>query len=121
MARTSDVLLGREVEVERLTLALDEVSGGDAAFAIISGEAGIGKTRLARELTVLAAERGCLTLEGAATEFEREVPFALFTHAPDAYLKSLDERIHDRLAMDRLGALAAVFPSLRGIPVRRRK
>jgi DNA-binding NarL/FixJ family response regulator len=94
---------------------LADACEGLPQFVVVSGEAGIGKTRLLEELANLAAARNCLVLEGRAAEFERELPFGLLTDALDAYLKSLDERALERLAMDRLGALASVFPSLRGL------
>jgi DNA-binding NarL/FixJ family response regulator len=94
---------------------LNAACDGDPGFVVVSGEAGIGKTRLLQELVESAVSRGCLTLEGRAAEFERELPFGVLTDALDAYLKSLDPRALERLAMDRLGALAAVFPSLGAI------
>jgi DNA-binding NarL/FixJ family response regulator len=112
MAQTEDVLLAREQELGRLESTLTNACDGDPRFVVVSGEAGIGKTRLLQELAGVAVGRGCLVLDGRAAEFERELPFGLLTDAFDAYLKSLDTRTLDRLAMDRLGALAAVFPSL---------
>jgi predicted ATPase/DNA-binding NarL/FixJ family response regulator len=113
MTSTRDVLLGRDGEMQLVERVLDASCGGDPGFVFVSGEAGIGKTRLLQELAELADRRRCLTLEGRAAEFERELPFGVLTHALDAYLRSLDARALDRLAMDRLGELAAVFPSLR--------
>ncbi len=107
-----DVLLGRERELELLENVLDGACDGDPGFVVIFGEAGIGKTRLMQEVVESAVSRGCLTLEGRAAEFERELPFGVLTDALDAYLRSLDRRALERMAMDRLGALAAVFPSL---------
>ena len=115
LSRPRELLLARDRELELLESMLSDACGGVPRFVVVSGEAGIGKTRLLRELTETAVKRGCLTLEGRAAEFERELPFGLLTDALDAYLKSLDERALDRLAMDRLGALAAVFPSLRAL------
>ena len=115
MTRAREILLGRERELALLETVLDRVRGGDAGFVVVSGEAGIGKTRLLEELAHTAAGYGCLTLEGRAAEFEQELPFGLLIDALDAYLKSLDRRALDRLAEDRLGALAVVFPSLRDL------
>jgi len=56
----------------------------------ISGEPGIGKTRLLDELCEGAGRRHYLVLRGAAAEFEREVPFAPVVDALDAYLATLD-------------------------------
>ena len=115
MTPTSALLLGREDELEVVERVLDAACDGNPGFVLVSGEAGIGKTRLLQELAEIADGRRCLTLEGRAAELERELPFGVFNHALDAYLRSLDARALDRLAMDRVGELAAVFPSLRGL------
>jgi len=115
MSRTRDPLLGRDGEIHLLQQVLLEASDGDAGFVLVTGEAGIGKTRLLEELVDIATAHGCLTLMGRAAEFDTELPFGLFTDAFDAYLASLDTQALDRLAVDRLGALATVFPSLREI------
>ena len=115
MTPTSDVLLGRAPELELLRGALDHACEGEGCFVAVLGEAGIGKTRLLGELAELAVARGCLTLGGRAADFERELPYSLLGDALDDYLRSLDPRLLERLATDRLGALAAVFPSLRSL------
>lgn len=83
-----DVLLGRDGEFELLERLPKAASEGSPEFVVVSGEAGIGKTRLLEQLSDLAGARGCLTLEGRAAEFERDLPFGLLTDALDDYLKS---------------------------------
>jgi predicted ATPase len=51
---------------------------------VLTGEPGIGKSSLLRELGRAAEARGCLVLEGRATEMERELPFGLVVDALDA-------------------------------------
>jgi hypothetical protein len=100
------------VELELLRGELTQALGGEAGFVIVSGEAGIGKTRLLDELEAVADDRGFLALRGRGTEFDTERPFGLYADALDAYLASLDPQDVERLEADRLGALASVFPSL---------
>ena len=57
-----------------------------------------------------AGGRGCLTLQGGAAEFERELPFGAVVDALDEHLESLDPRAYQRLAAEELGELAGVFP-----------
>ena len=71
MTRAGDVLLGRERELELLENVLNAACNGDPGFVVVSGEAGIGKTRLLHEVSENAASRGCLTLEGRAAEVRR--------------------------------------------------
>ncbi|MEF2976116.1 helix-turn-helix transcriptional regulator [Subtercola sp. YIM 133946] len=46
---TSELLVGRENDLEQLTAALDEVLAGSTRTVLLGGEAGIGKTRLVDE------------------------------------------------------------------------
>ncbi len=57
-------LVGRDAELAQLTGALDAVVGGNGSTVIISGEAGIGKTRLVEELISAAEERGAKIIKG---------------------------------------------------------
>jgi predicted ATPase len=87
MARRSEVadrLVGRERELALLVAALDEAWAGRARFVLLSGEPGIGKTRLLTELVDRADDRGALVLEARSAEYEPELPFALIVDALDA-------------------------------------
>ena len=50
MAARSEVMVGRDTEVSLLLGALSRAQTGEAQLALVTGEAGIGKTRLVREL-----------------------------------------------------------------------
>ncbi|MCT9929789.1 AAA family ATPase [Planotetraspora sp. A-T 1434] len=52
------VMAGRREELAALDHLLDEVSAGRPGFALITGEPGIGKSRLAEEMAGRARERG---------------------------------------------------------------
>jgi DNA-binding SARP family transcriptional activator/tetratricopeptide (TPR) repeat protein len=56
--------VGREGELARLRALLDRAEQGEGSVAVLAGEAGGGKTRLARELAHSAAARGALVLYG---------------------------------------------------------
>jgi tetratricopeptide (TPR) repeat protein len=59
--------VGRDGELADLVAALDEAAA-HATIAVIEGEPGIGKTRLADQLRLVAAERGALTVWGRSDE-----------------------------------------------------
>ena len=81
----------------------------------VSGEPGIGKTRLLADLEREADAAGCVVLAGSAAEFERELPFGVFVDAVDEYLESLDPQTFSRFSAEELGELAAVFPAFRSL------
>lgn len=97
-----------------LSEALAAVEAGTSRLVAVSGEAGIGKSRLLSELRRLADERGLLVLGGRAAEFERDLPFAVWIDALDDYLTALDVEDPDELGGAALVAEAAgVLPALR--------
>lgn len=63
MPLNTGLLVGREVELDRLSAAigLDAAAGG---LVVVSGDAGIGKSRMLAAVTTAATERGWLTATG---------------------------------------------------------
>jgi DNA-binding CsgD family transcriptional regulator/tetratricopeptide (TPR) repeat protein len=57
-------LVGRADELGRLTGALDRARAGRPAAVLLAGDAGVGKTRLLRELTERARAEGAFVLVG---------------------------------------------------------
>ena len=107
--------MGREREVELFGRMLGKARAGAPQFVFVSGEPGIGKTRLVASLLRMADQAGFLTLSGSAAEFERELPFGVVVDALDEYLASLEPYAFHRLAADDRGELAGVFPALRSL------
>jgi DNA-binding winged helix-turn-helix (wHTH) protein len=62
--------VGRERVMEALRGSLDEALAGRGRLVILSGEAGIGKTRTSEELAAEARSRGARVLEGRCHEGE---------------------------------------------------
>jgi DNA-binding CsgD family transcriptional regulator len=87
-------LIGRERELAAIASAIDTHDGGGRVCIGITGELGIGKTRLLDELRGLAGGQR-LVLHGRATEFEQQVPFALAIDALDAHLGTLTPGLVD--------------------------
>ncbi len=56
--------IGREDELNQLQTYLDSASEGNGNTVFISGEAGVGKTRLVNELKNIAQSKGFKTLTG---------------------------------------------------------
>ena len=93
MSNQAQPLAGRERELELLERCFEEACAGTPRFAFISGEPGIGKTRLLVELLDRADARGVLALRGSASEFERALPFGLLVGAIDEYLEVIRAKI----------------------------
>jgi class 3 adenylate cyclase len=78
---SSPVLVGRQEELSQLEDALLSANRGDGRFVLVAGEAGIGKTRLATELTRRARKLGCDVLWGSCSEVELSLPYLPFVEA----------------------------------------
>jgi DNA-binding CsgD family transcriptional regulator/tetratricopeptide (TPR) repeat protein len=75
-ARASEVLIGRARELDELERALDAARAGTGATVVLSGEAGIGKTRLASELARRARATGFMVLLGRSLDLVgTELPY----------------------------------------------
>jgi DNA-binding CsgD family transcriptional regulator len=75
------VLIGRSAEMRALTGELDAAGQGRGAAVLVTGDAGVGKSRLAREAIALAASRRYFVLTGRATESAVPVPFRPISEA----------------------------------------
>jgi class 3 adenylate cyclase/tetratricopeptide (TPR) repeat protein len=72
-ARALTPLLGRQAEMGQLAAALDMVRQGMGQLVAVTGEAGIGKTRLVQEFLRLCRAGGCLAFDAAAQPFSRAI------------------------------------------------
>ena len=86
-ARSTDRLIGRELEIERIRRALEDlVSEGDSQCVLVLGPSGIGKTRLAQAFDGLLNEQpgdSFWLLRAEAERLERGVAFSLFRNLID--------------------------------------
>lgn len=70
---------------------LSAVVAPERLVTVISGEAGLGKTRLVAEAAGRAAQSGAAVLWGTAHEAEGHAPYGPFTDAIGEYLASLSQ------------------------------
>jgi DNA-binding CsgD family transcriptional regulator len=68
-------LVGRDVEFARMLTLLDDAASRQAVVALVSGDAGVGKTRLVTEVTRRAAAAGFTVLSGHCAELGESVPY----------------------------------------------
>ena len=74
------VFVGRDGELERLQQLWKEAAAGERRVALLAGEPGVGKTRLAAELAVAVHEDGAIVLGGRCDE-DLGVPYQPFVEA----------------------------------------
>jgi predicted ATPase len=86
----ADVFVGRQRELADLRARLDEVDAGSGQLVLIAGEAGIGKTRLAEEITREAAERGATVAWARSREGEGAPPYWSWMQVLRAWLEHVD-------------------------------
>src|SRR5687768_16196465 len=77
----SPVLVGRQEELKALETLLAAAQNGHGAMALVGGDAGVGKTRLCRELKSFAAQRQIRVIEGRSSLAETVVPYGPFMDA----------------------------------------
>ncbi len=75
LVKGQGAIVGRRDELEVLIQALEESISGSGRVCVVSGEAGIGKSRLSSRLVEEAEERGARTLYGICYSYETFTPF----------------------------------------------
>ncbi len=109
----SPVFVGRQDEIAALTALLDRVQRGEPAFAVIGGEAGVGKTRLLGELAGQAGRAGFTVLVGHCIELGAEgLPFAPLVDALRALTRAIPADELARVVGPAAPGLARLLPEL---------
>ena len=111
-------LVGRARERDALAAALDTLPGRRGAVVAIDGEPGIGKSRLLADLAERASAAGCTVLGARASEYETDLPYAIWTEALDRHLAAAGERRVTLLGLADADALTDILPALAGAPAR---
>jgi hypothetical protein len=68
-------VVGRSAELDLLATAVEGAAGGAGGIVFLTGEPGMGKTRLAAETVELARSSGMAILSGRATPSPTPVPY----------------------------------------------
>jgi DNA-binding CsgD family transcriptional regulator/tetratricopeptide (TPR) repeat protein len=105
-------LVGRDMYLDALPNLLDGARRGEGATLLISGEAGIGKSRLLRAICELAQARGVVIIHGHCFEHDSSLAYGPLIDALRACeAKTKQDAIREALKSSR-GELARLVPQL---------
>ncbi|MBI2863479.1 MAG: AAA family ATPase [Chloroflexi bacterium] len=109
--RALSPLVGRDYQLRRLATALTLAAEGQGGVILLTGEPGMGKTRLAREALVLAKGRGFTALEGRAYPLGAGLAYAPIVDAFGPVLRNLSP-LHLETLVTGLPDLGRLFSAL---------
>ena len=115
LSGTATVFIGRDREMAELRVAVNNALVGRGRLAMLAGEPGIGKTRIAQELASYAESLGAKILWGWCYEGDGAPPYWPWMQPIRDYIKAVQpEQIRSEMG---LGAadIAEVIPEVRQI------
>lgn len=112
-------LVARERDLAQVLGAVDGVAGGTGRLVLISGEPGVGKTRLAQEVTLEVRNRGFAIAAGRCYEAHQNIAFYPFVEALTAVYGAAPASIQADISRQ-WPDLARLLPSL-GLPLQKRQ
>ena len=105
--------VGRAAELAVLDAALARAAGGEPTVALVSGEAGIGKTRLVLELAERAEAQDVIALLGTCVELSVPAPYLPVAQALRRVVHALPADRVEEIAAARRADLGLLVPELR--------
>lgn len=105
-------LVGRKEHLRQLVDLWRGAVAGRAPLALISGEPGVGKTRLANEVIVLAALQGATILRGGSYEFEASTPYMPFVEAVRQWVHDCKTEDLERILEGTAAGIAKLAPEI---------
>lgn len=106
--------VGRGAERALMHRLLDQVLRGEGRVVMISGPAGIGKTRFAHEFGIDASKKGILVRSGNCYDRDDSVPYLPFVEIlEEALAKARSPQAFRELLGNDAGEIARLLPQLR--------
>lgn len=109
------VLIGRGGPLARARELLESARSGEGGLLLLSGEAGVGKTRLLRAIVAEARAAGFLVLEGACFEAERTTPYSPMADLVRSLAAAASPSVAAHALAPAAPELLALFPELRPV------
>jgi predicted ATPase len=104
-------LVGRDSVLRQLGAELTRADEGKGRMIVVTGEAGVGKTRLVEDLASEARRQGAAVLRGGSGAHANHLPYGPFAVALEGYVASLPDAERSDLAQ-RFPPLVHFVPSL---------
>ncbi|MCU0522798.1 MAG: AAA family ATPase, partial [Anaerolineae bacterium] len=111
----ADIFIGRRSELEALHRGLDQACAGKGSLALLVGEAGIGKTSVAREFAEHARQRGSTVLWGRCFEGDWQPPYGPWVEALSDIVRTSDGALLRRELGPVAPALAGLLPDIHAL------
>ncbi len=109
-------LVGREREMAKLSAGLEDAASGRGSLFLISGEPGVGKTRLADEVAVVADAKRMTLLVGHCSEHDEAVAYLPFVEILENFTDRGSNLDSLRQAVGAQGPeLARLLPKLKNL------
>ncbi|MBI4831921.1 MAG: DUF2791 family P-loop domain-containing protein [Candidatus Lindowbacteria bacterium] len=105
--------VGREKEFAELQRVLEQAARGRGALAMVAGEPGVGKTRVAEELEAEARQRGMLTLMGHCYEMEGAAPYSAVVEVLETAIRAVEPNVLREALGEAAPKIAKLAPELR--------
>ncbi len=105
-------MVGRVSEITQLQQRWAQALQGHGRLALLSGEPGIGKTRLANELVAYAQLSGAAILHGGCYEYEATTPYLPFVEALREWVHQQDGAAVRALIGSTAGELVRLAPEI---------
>lgn len=109
------VLIGRDGPISAAFHALERARASHGGTLLVSGEAGIGKSRLTRSTVERARELGFVSLEGACFEADRAQPYAPLLDLVRGVSTTASPSLAAHYFAPAAEALVTLFPELRSL------
>ena len=110
---SSPIFIGRSDELARLRAAIDAAGQGRSSKFVLSGEAGVGKTRLTSELADVARREGALVLSGGCVDVgDGGIAFGPIVEALRTWARGMPADDLERIAGAGRASLARLIPDL---------
>src|SRR5207302_2098115 len=88
------ILIGRTLDLALLHLLVDRAKSGQGHVALLSGEAGIGKSRLVAEVKTYASSHDFLLVQGSCFPTDHAIPYAPLLDLLRSFLSGYSSALH---------------------------